>query len=453
MLKGKVSIQLRDAKTGRITDEVHGENTLTGALDSMINDSDFGLGNMAFNNAAVSGAGITNNSPLYAVALGGIQLFNSFSNPMDVNDLYEPLSNPPVAYASKENLGTLGDSKLGTYNSVESSVSQDKKTVTMVYDWSSSQGNGQIGAVALSHLKNSKWFNDSDHFLSISGGIGYSRALAFSDNEAIIGMGNGGIFTRGTNEDSPNLVKFYRLGEDYINLVMNWGPESVAIEPTWSKTFDLNPVPSVCYDPTTNKLFLISCSGGTTAEMIIVDPADNFSETTRTITIGTGMISTSFNSYSWGRNKHDVFAVCGSKLYTINSDLTALLIINLQNLADVVSVAFGTTLATSNKAWAVQTDGKMIYVIVTNLSDTCYLFDLDGTKHEIPGYTGGRPLLRKGVWLYGSPMAGHSGGAYLGKTILTPYNATKFVLSSVVTKDASKTMKVSYTITEVQPNH
>lgn len=456
MLKGSVTIQLFDKDTGEKIKEVKGENAFTDALNSLVNDCSFGLGNMAWGNNQVSGSGITDNSPLMDVALGGIQLFGSFDDDEDLYDLYEDLDNAPIAYASRENLSMVGDTKIGTFNPNDSSISLDGKTVSFVYDWLPSQGNSEtaITAVGLSHLKCAKQYRDANYMTAIGEGIGYYRSLYSGSSEQIIGVGNGGIFTRSANPS--NTVKFYVLDLKFIDLVCGRGALRAdmvnLLTPAWSKTYSDNTQPSVCYDPTTNKLYVIYCAGGTSATVTVIDPSNNFSETTSTITISDSMLATTFSTYSWGRSKGDVFAAYGGYLYAISSDYTKLFKINLSSLSDVTDIAFTNTLETSNIAWNISNDGECIYVHLYGASGSqnpsTYIIDPinDAIIEQTTGRTAanGRPLLRKGVWLISSGMT--SGN--IGKNIVTTYNATKYVLNNPVQKDATMSMRVIYTVTE-----
>lgn len=449
-LKGHVKLELFDAKTKKLVKKVEDHNAFTSALNTLVNGGDFGLGKQTLGNTAFSGTGITDHSPIAEVALGGIQLFEDYTNPNDLDDLYEPIENEPVAYASRLNPTISGDRKIGVFNVNESSISLDRKSVTQVFDWATSQGNGDIGVVSLSHLNCLRFMNDPAYFLTSSGLGEYKAFSSTYVYGALFGVGNGGIFVR--DKVNPNTISFYRINDTKLDLTTKWGNPVYSSLPTpdWTKTYTLSPAPSVCYDRANNKVYLVSCSGGTSASMIVIDPANNWAETSVTISINDSMRSTAFNDYSWGRNMHDINCVHNGYLYCFKSDLTALLKIDLSDTSQVTSIAFPAALSVDNTAWGICSDGVLVYVVCTNnnrgsyiVSDANTLIALESDFYER------RPLYRKGVWMYMTTWDGNRSNLNIGRAVLAPYNATKFELDNVVQKTAENTMKVSYTITEV----
>ena len=460
VFKGKVRLELRDAISGKLTDKFEGENTFTSALSSLFNDSKFGLANGHMGNADVAGTGIINNTPLKTKALGGVLMFEDFENPTNMNDLYESLANPPVAYASVENIATQGDAKLGTWNSVESSGFNDDtvladrtaKQVTYVYDWGTSQGNGNIGVVALSHVGCPTWYNDPAHFMSINGGIGYYRKVNVpSAQEDVIGIGNGGYFTALASDS--NTVKFYPLPENEFFMSMSWGEitSSNSIPAEWSNSTGAeNYYPTVCYDRDNNKLYRVYIAEGSSSIKLNVFDCDNdFAESTSTITVsGATFKGTDYNNYSWGRSLGNVACIKDGYIYVLGSTLDKVYKVKLSD-SSKTEIALPEAISLTNKRWDLRTDEECIYLLCVGGSGSGtqtfdYIIGFDGTVIKTATHwSNGIPVYRNGVWLYQNDW---NGGIRLGKSVVAPYCATKYILNEPVTKSSSQTMKLTYTV-------
>ena len=155
-LHGRVLIEMFDGITGKKTDEVRHDNFFTDALDSILNKCPWGCDRVELGGGTIRGTDYQTNR-IFETLLGGIMLFpDSLGN--DPSDLYPNFaSNLPTAYASMMAYETA-DRKQGSFNSVESgAVNNGYK---YVYDWSTSNGNGPIAAVALSHKYCYNHFNN-----------------------------------------------------------------------------------------------------------------------------------------------------------------------------------------------------------------------------------------------------------------------------------------------------
>lgn len=84
--------------------------------------------------------------PLWQDVVGGIMLFDSVI-PTTSNII--PAGHKMVANGAYNILNTGEPAELGSWNEAESSVSSEGSTITLVYDWGTSQGNGDIACVAL----------------------------------------------------------------------------------------------------------------------------------------------------------------------------------------------------------------------------------------------------------------------------------------------------------------
>lgn len=134
MLKGHTKIELTNIHTGE-KEVVEHNNMFTNALQNLING-------MVFH-----GINITNYTPIYNTLLGGVILF---SQPLEEDADKYTLSCLPdkglTGYANTEvNSGT--DTSRGSFNSTESG--EIENGYRYVWDFSTSQGNGEISALGL----------------------------------------------------------------------------------------------------------------------------------------------------------------------------------------------------------------------------------------------------------------------------------------------------------------
>ena len=137
-LHGHTQILLRDVRTGKV-ERVEHDNTFTDGIESYSRD----LGcfvNSPFMNDTVRGRA------LWKTLIGGILLFDT-ALPTSPDAKYMPAGTSMTANGSYgvTNAGTPVE--LGSFNSVESV--EGANSVSLVYDWATSQGNGTIASVAL----------------------------------------------------------------------------------------------------------------------------------------------------------------------------------------------------------------------------------------------------------------------------------------------------------------
>ena len=142
-IKGTTKIQLFDAETGELTDEIVKENMVTNAVPNILNPAlqmvlGDNVGLMNFLNYC---------SPIGKTLFGGILIF---SEPLEENvDNIIPSvkdRNNIVGYAGQFSSVT-GNNMKGSYNSNESTELENG--FTHVWDFSTDQANGDIAAVAL----------------------------------------------------------------------------------------------------------------------------------------------------------------------------------------------------------------------------------------------------------------------------------------------------------------
>lgn len=443
--RGHVVLDFIDTRTGKITDHVEGENTFTNALDSLLNSNPFGLGKGVFNNTAVNGVGDVDITPLNEIALGGVLIYPRFTNPSNMNDFYEPMSNQPTAYASRLNLSDV-DTKLGAFNPIESgAVTNGYK---FVYDWATSAGNGVWGAISLCHRRGGQRYYSDSNYMRGMAGYGFYLDGMIPSQLRVLGISNDGIFCQGANRQ---IISFYKKSIENVNLFMDWH-SALGSTPDWTKTYTFSTTPCGTYDETSGKLKLFSTAGGANSviTMITVDPSD-WSETSTTINTNVNLCATSSRE-DYGRYRPALYSMVylNGYLYSLNSDLTKIYKIDVTNGANVTEIALGTSYSENSPVMA--TDGTLVYLlhIRNSGSKSNYCIGNDNVLHAIKtdSFTY-LPVARRGVWLVSSLIRDIGGSLPVGITPLTSYMATKYELASSVTKTADKTAKLTYTVTEV----
>ena len=142
-LKGTMVLELTDGATGEV-ETVTEENMVTEAVNDILGMNPMGVFYSEERLADV----LSWNDVLLPVCpnmVGGILLFSKALEE-DVGHIYELSDNLPVAYASN-NVNTTANAARGSLNQTESKVLEDG--YKFVWEFTPSQGNGTIAAVAL----------------------------------------------------------------------------------------------------------------------------------------------------------------------------------------------------------------------------------------------------------------------------------------------------------------
>lgn len=134
-LKGKTIIELKDTRSGRV-DRFEDHNTV---MDANIEAK--------FRNFGIFQTSVLNNfasTPLWQKLMGGILLLG---DTVDANANFIAPGTKQIARGYYGGVNNGSPVSLGSWNSSESAVSAN--SVQMVYDWTTSQGNGEIKSVCL----------------------------------------------------------------------------------------------------------------------------------------------------------------------------------------------------------------------------------------------------------------------------------------------------------------
>lgn len=450
--KGHVQLDLCDPLTGRVKERVEGENTFTNALESAINECPYGLSNGAFGTPTLSGNAQTI-TPLPSMGLGGALLFPSFTNPDDIDDLYEPLSNLPTAYSTVLNK-ILDDGKLGVFNEQESGYIEENNKVVgykFVHDWLTSTGNGTIGAIALSHRYCNYYFNNHAYYsVAGAGGAGYYR------NTSTNGTVDRVTATHwASNNQSTNVVTVYKMAFNNLPLVFNYS----AMLP--EKVFEIKAEAKVAIALDNEYLYTIQTSGGTVASIIVkkYDLSDGSLVSTDTLAVSatSSLIATTGGA---GGELYDIkdgylYGICGSykwdggRVY-----INAIVKVQLSNSANIVQLNLPNQITGGGSFAFVGHDSQNVYVSAYlsyhSTGGTVLIDDADTMVISGAGGDYMYPMCilgESGVWRIMQSYQSKNYG--IGASIFAPYLATKYVLDSPVTKTADKTMKLSYTVIQV----
>lgn len=150
---GHTVIELKDVHNGK-RDRIEHANTFTTGIEDYLRGSGE-YNNYPWNNSTWAGY------PLYRTLTGGILLFNK---EIDESSTIMPAGTKMTANGSYGVSNNEDPKEMGSFNSSESSFT--KNAITYVYDWTTSNGNGDIGCVCLT----------SD----IGGYIGYGNCVSNS---------------------------------------------------------------------------------------------------------------------------------------------------------------------------------------------------------------------------------------------------------------------------------
>jgi hypothetical protein len=144
-LKGHTKIELTDVNTGKV-DTYEDDNMVTNAVTKLL--TDYGTGIVS---------SMTNiNGNFFPDYLGGMLLFKN-ALVEDANAYFPSGDNEVVGNAAYNSSSSPTDNPyMGTYNATESHVDDRNKTVTFVYDFTTSQANGSISAISLTSLRAGK---------------------------------------------------------------------------------------------------------------------------------------------------------------------------------------------------------------------------------------------------------------------------------------------------------
>lgn len=146
MIKGKATIQIIDEKSGETVREIHEENMITNAVDTILNPPDYIETGMDAENGRSYNPLRDFLGNLADTAFRGVIVCRD-KIPEDGNNMMLPWTNEEVGHAGISNTNT--DTTIGTYNSNESGRIENGKGYRHVWDFASDKANGEIGCICL----------------------------------------------------------------------------------------------------------------------------------------------------------------------------------------------------------------------------------------------------------------------------------------------------------------
>lgn len=147
MLKGNTKIELTDVNTGK-KQVIKKHNLITNAVNEIFN-MPFGIDNDYTTNNTVD---ISHNPETFKDLFGGIMLFDSEITE-NANTLFPSYTSNMIGCgAADSSIATSENKFMGSYNSNESEFNIANKMLKLVYDYTTSQANGTINSICLTDL-------------------------------------------------------------------------------------------------------------------------------------------------------------------------------------------------------------------------------------------------------------------------------------------------------------
>lgn len=460
-LRGDVCLQLKDALTGKVTDEFRGHNMLTNGLESAMNGCPFDINKIDGSYTQRSSA--YSYSPIYEQLLGGLMLFpQALGN--DANLLFPSFSNAPTGFASMDNY-QQGDSRQGSYDAVSSGVITNG--FRHVFSWGSAFGNGTIASLGLAPKYCEGWCSDVTKMLKpnaiyATGGFNsnfdntaVSHIVAMSPvGTAIICMNpNGRAYTRLAfySNQRPHDIRLLQKHDVYR---FEPDPQDNSLKVAFSNehrdgyTWAVD-IPEINWNSMWNK-----CSIQIIGSYIyiIYHSANGATFTVKRLSVSDGSeidTNTYTFSASFGNCKpayHNGYIYCGSstagKIYKCNCS----------NVADVIEITSAKIIANAN---LISTGAQWIYneyFILDADADVIVAFTgqlsglSEGMLYSYSSWGSDRPLYDDGMWLLSTATGRQS---WVSANLKQWGLMTHFDLQNAVVKTPDKQMEVQYSITQV----
>lgn len=456
MLKGESIIELTDVRTGE--KEIYKDhNLVTNALSDVINCASAWMFDRVYNVAQYM-------YPIYEKLLGGVVLFPEQleENPAKY---WAPYNLDPVGFASNVvNTGT--DKRRGSFNVNESEpVLNDAGRMIgykYVWDFSTSQGNGQIASVCLTHPQAGyNWYgcNDSssDGRLKVLNQI-HKISYLNAEDESWDNIGFTMLINRNTGYAYANN---FVTGKLYRERAIPFNSVGICDLSRYTAVYNSEELFEEVLDYQNTEFYKHNKSRYFVAisdtEILGVSNEGNASGNAEVYWIRINVSTLEYTEGVWSvsallRSSTGAVAYSNGYLFWVEYDRKSVYKINLSNVADVKQIVADNeikntdyTMLTSLHSGVILGDGFYIS------DDKIYITDEygDGQGNKLNYYCGG---VLCGPYLFSYRSAFSYYKYYIASctSLIPQYLATINNLSSPVTKTADKTMKITYTLTEVQ---
>ena len=220
MLKGKTTFELTDVNTGEV-EVIEDSNMITNGLQEFLRTYGY------FGCDVLSDDTVRTNS-LWVNLLGGLFLFDTALDE-DVNNTFMPAGVKMIGNGSKDVSNSGAVTELGSYNTAESGLQSDG-SIKFVYDFSTAQANGTIACACLTSKVGGYigMGNDSNRYINSS----YVLNAYISDNNHYCYSGIDGA----TNGASYMLYPVYSENAIYFTNPYNIIYSSAYSSQHWSVT-------------------------------------------------------------------------------------------------------------------------------------------------------------------------------------------------------------------------
>lgn len=456
MFKGKAKIELKDVKTGRL-DTICDKNIVTNALNLAINSNVEGL---FYPVGGYNDSWDEKMLPICPNAIGGILLFSDAIEE-NINTVFADSTNPCIGYASND-VNASSETKRGSFNLNESK--RLDKGYKFVWDFTTSQANGPISTIALTHkFGGVSYFGDEESstskFLRVNSVSTRSSDYHRYFNTAEMNFDENYFITISVMENSNIKIRKYR--KCFTKLGLNYSLKEDSLEDLL-ETREITPSVFVktdrgghSYDFFDGKDGFFygfwntsNYSGDGLIKWIKINKADySFTEGSWTIENATlnHIASNSTLESNYAKSSYSVLNK--NYLYIRSYDGKGIYKININSPADVTLIELG-----FDGRFDISTYGSLSMFSVDDyiIAGNFYINSKDKvtrTKSERILYAASSKFFKYGVHLYG--FGYYNSTIYKQLYLITPYLATINNLSSPVLKTADKTMKITYTLEEI----
>lgn len=464
-LKGEMVIELTDENTG-VVETIREENMVTNAVNHILGLNPMGVfykasgqydDQMMWNDTLI---------PICPNMIGGILLYPSALTE-NADNIFPSSAVLPVAYASND-VNATADTARGSMNLTESKALDDG--YKFVWEFTPSQGNGTIAAVALTSALGGKNVFGND----VNSSNGYLKIKE----------------TRLDTQTDDELALLYSAVEvDFENNVMysiRYVDSSVIVRklrlPVFSVGLNdrLNDVTCEVLEETTLHCSVFSFTTGYTPYGDFLDGHDGYwygfsnspnsagdatmkwikiKKSDMTFTEGTWTLANA-HLRAIGSFKIDSYVnrsvrgvIRNGYLYLQNYDCDGVYKINLSNITDITLIQLGFTSA--NRALSGSSTSQCMMTMINDFI-IAYDFIITANDTVVPLAGAARfPYLGTPMFQYKEFLTGWGGnyGTDCHTTwLLMPYLASINNLAQAIVKNADKTMKITYTLTEVEEN-
>lgn len=461
-LKGTMVMELTDVNTSAV-ETITEENMITNAVNNILGLNPMGIFYKA--SGEYDDAVLWNESllPICPNMIGGILLFSKTLEENSDN-IYVQSDNLPVAYASN-NVNSTSNTARGSLNLTESKALDNG--YKFVWEFTPSQGNGTIAAVALTSALGGQngygsLVGDVSAFLQLKAVnldvVEDAKKMALFETVEVDFENN--LLYSITAEDSSVSVRKIRIPIFSIGLNEKLDDSTYTVlenHTITTETFRFlgsYTLYGEFMDGKDGYWYGFSNEGNSSGSATMVwikISKEDYSFTEGEWTLSNAKLMDVGNRDGNSTYPERIVKCCvrNGYLYVPAYDKKGIYKLNLSNLSDVTLVEFGFT-----SKWKPLCDSGSCEVYMTLVGDLIVAGDFQITAEDEVIHTQGSarlndaatPLFQYKHFLVG--WGGSYGNEYRTAYLLTPYLASINNLSSAVVKTVDKTMKITYTLTE-----